>query len=535
MVSRREFVRAGSLALVAAGAGMPRLVRAQRATPVDVAPRADDPDVRELAMRALDAARAAGASYADVRLTVTRTQSFMYASPPVDGEEVAVSVRALAGGGWGFAASSDWTPDSVAQLGKDAAEQARANDWRGVPPVELGDRPPPASGSWTMPVKRDPFAVAVEEKLDYIRAAEAYARTFRHANATSVVIFERQERVFASTDGAFCTQRVYDSLGSGSFFNVSVVDPITRRSGLRSAEFMRPSGSGYEIFEDAKLLDRIPCLYEEACLQLTAKPVTVGRYDVLFDARAVALLLDESIGAALELDRALGLEANAGGTSYLAPPARVLGTAIASPLLTVHADRSRPGGAATVRWDDEGVAPDDFTLVDGGVLSDYATDRERASALAAHYQANGQRPHSHGCAASPDAAAFPLVHTPNLSMQPAREERGFEEMLADIEDGFAVQGGRVEMDQQKLTGQGFGEAVYRVKRGKIVDTIAGASYLFQSTQLWKDLVALGGARSVESIGITSTKGQPPQKAVHSVNAVPARFRDVRVIDVRAGR
>ncbi|MBX6330581.1 MAG: TldD/PmbA family protein [Gemmatimonadaceae bacterium] len=532
MVTRREFLRAGSLAALTVGAGGPRLRRAL-ATPVDVAPRAGDPTLRELAMTALDAARAAGATYADVRLTVTRTQSFRYASPPLDAEHVEVGVRALAHGNWGFAASPDWTLDVLARLGREATAQAKANAWRGAPPVELGDPPPPATGTWVMPVERDPFSVAVEEKLDYIRAAEAYARTFRNGSASSVIVFERQERTFASTDGAFCTQTVYDSLGHESFFSVGVNDPVTYRNGRRLVGFVGPTGAGYEVFERGKLLDLIPQLYEEARRQLDPKPFDIGRYEVVFDAGAMATLVDATIGTAMELDRALGLEANAGGTSYLAPPERVLGSAVASPLLTITADRSMPGGAATVQWDAEGVAPAEFTLVDQGIATTYATDRTLASALPAANRNDGA-PHSLGCAVAESAGTVPLIYTPNLTVQPARDGGSFEDLVADVADGFAVVGGRVYMDYQQLTGEGEPEVIYRIRRGKLAEVVSGAAYLFRSPTMWKNLVALGGPESAVVRGMTREKGQPSQRAVHSVRAVPARFKDVSLVDLRGG-
>jgi TldD protein len=533
MVTRREFLRAGSLAALAAGAGGPRLRRAL-VTPVDVAPRAGDPTLHALAMAALDAARSAGAAYADVRLTVTRTQSFMYASPPVDAEHVEVGVRALAQGSWGFAASPDWTLDVLARLGRDATAQAKANAWRGAPPVELGDPPPPATGTWVMPVERDPFTVAVEEKLDYIRAAEAYARTFRNGAASSVIVFERQERTFASTDGAFCTQTVYDSLGHQSFFSVAVSDPVTYHTGRRLAGFVGPTGAGYEVLERGRLLDLIPQLYEEATRQLTPKPFDIGRYDVVFDASAMATLVDATIGTALELDRALGLEANAGGTSYLAPPARVLGSAVASPLLTITGDRSMPGGAATVKWDAEGVAPAEFTLVDQGIATAYATDRALASALPAPHRGGGATLRSLGCAAAESAGSVPLIYTPNLTVRPARDGGSFEDLVADVADGFAIVGGRVYMDYQQLTGEGEGEVVYRIRRGKLAEVVAGAAYLFRSPTLWQSLVALGGAESAATYGMTREKGEPSQSTVHSVRAVPARFKDVSLVELRGG-
>ncbi len=534
MTTRRAFLKTSSLAAVAAGVGIPHLLNAQPgSTPVDVYPWANDPLLRELAMRALDAAKSAGATYADVRFTVTRQQAFYYANPPVESESIAVGVRVLANGAWGFTASADWTPEVVSRLAQEAAAQAKGNAWRGAPPIELGERPPATTGTWVMPVKREPFAVSVEEKLDYIRAAESYAKTFRNGGANSIVIFKRQERTFASTDGSFLTQTVYNSLGGQSFFSVGASDPVTRRSAGRAAEFFSPTGAGYEVFEDAKLLDQIPRMYEESVRMLTAEPVTPSRYDVVLDGYAMGAIVKETIGAALEIDRALGYEANAGGTSYLAPIEKMLGTKLGPSFLNVTANRSHPTGAATVKWDDDGVAPSDFTLVKDGAVVDYASSREHTQTLASWYKSRGMPVRSNGCAASEDAMSVPLVHTPNIVMHGGAKDLDFEQLVSTVDDGIAVLGGGGFVDQQKLNGQGMPAMMYRIRKGKLAETLYGGGFWYRSPEFWKDLVAIGGERSACWRGASSDKGQPQQNTVHSVRGVAAHFKNVRVIDVQA--
>src|SRR5687768_3053322 len=98
MSNRREFVAwmARSAALAAAATGVPsRIVEA-----VSRYPGASDPVVRELAARAMEAARKAGASYADVRFTVTRTDELFTSLPGQwsmsrNDEHGAIGVRAL--------------------------------------------------------------------------------------------------------------------------------------------------------------------------------------------------------------------------------------------------------------------------------------------------------------------------------------------------------------------------------------------------------------------------------------------------------
>ncbi|HXC24448.1 MAG TPA: metallopeptidase TldD-related protein, partial [Gemmatimonadaceae bacterium] len=249
-------------------------------------------------------------------------------------------------------------------------------------------------------------------------------------------------------------------------------------------------------------------------------------YDIVFDAMAMADIVSKSIGDATEIDRARGFEANAGGTSYLSPIASMLGAHIAAPVVTITANRSFPKGAASVKWDDDGVAPDDFTLVDRGTLIDYATSREHVATLAPWYQAHNIPPHSHGCANSGAASDIPLVHTPNLRMTPASSETSFDDLVSSVRDGIAVVGGTCRMDYRRLTGQGTGEVVYRIKNGKLGDVIVGGAYLIRAPEFWQNVAALGGPQSLRWRGIEASKGQPEQQTAHSVGAVPALVQNM---------
>jgi TldD protein len=539
MKSRRTFLKTSALTAIATGMELSRAPSAMAlsrplsilagAVPIGSAPHVDDPQVRELAMHALDAARSAGATYADVRLTVTRTQTFLYGRPPSDMEVIGVGVRALFQGCWGFVASPVWTLAEMARLGKDAVAQARDNAWPGTPRITLANNPQPASGTWAAPVKRDPFDVAIEEKLDYIHAVMSYASTFRNTSVTSRITFERQQRAFASTDGAFCTQTVYNTLGNNSSFSVSVADLSASRNATRSAPIITPTSAGYEIFTDADLMGLVPQLYEEAREMLSAEPATPGRYEIVFDGYATATLVDQTLGVPLEIDRVLGLEANAGGTSYLAPIEETLGSSIGPSALTLTANRSQAGGAATVKWDDDGVAPETFTLVRDGTIVDYETTREHAPTLATWYRKEGSPVQSHGCAASGSAMDIPLVHPPNLQMQPADTGNDMEQLIANVKDGYAVFGCSALMDQQHLTGRAQGLLAYRIKQGKRVGTVDHLALLFRSKELWKNLVAVGSPDTVRMRGTTTAKGQPVQQTSHSISAPAVLIKDMSVI------
>ena len=525
--SRREFLRrAGALAL--SGALMPRSLIAAPARGAGA--RAGGArihgmaDPHALAAAAVDAARQAGASYADARLSFTNIRTIFPARAGGEAEALGLGVRALVNGYWGFASSPLWTLDEAARLGREAVAQGRANALGKDHPVELGTISP-AAGEWTSPARVDPLTVPAGELHDWLDGMAAYASTLQLA-AGMALIFTRDERTFASSDGAACHQTLYTT---------SLTNSVSYQNRRRPVGEVNAQG-GWELVTAIPLPELFLRMKEDVDedMRLPVKPVDVGRYHVLFDQQAVGSLLAQTFGYATELDRALGYEANAGGTSYLNDPLAMLGSYKAgSPLLTVTAERSRPGSLATVKWDDEGVAPEPFTIVKDGDLVDFQTTRESAAWLAPWYARRGVPVRSHGCANAPSAIDAALQHTPNLAMRPAATEASFDTLLAGMSDGIAIRGLGVDMDWQRSSGfalNGTGET-YEVKRGRRTAVIAGAGLLFRSTDLWRSLIALGGPKSQEWIGLgVSRKGEPQQATNYTVGAVPAVFRDVTVID-----
>jgi len=506
------------------GGGLPESVQSIR-----------DPVVKEMALRAIEAARDAGASYADVRLTRTRGRELHHLSvQPRDSEGLVVGVRSLVNGYWGFAGSLVWSTDEMARLGRESVRQARALTIGPVREVDLAAAPMPVDEHWTMPVELDPFEISHLEIYDFLVSLRLFVQ--RHSGFSVVpptanaVTFVVQEKAFASSEGAYCTQRLYRSEGS----LVLGLEKNGRKL-ARGLDMLTPAGLGFELYKGQPLREQIRRLMEEMeeDIMMPVKPVEVGRYNVVCDARTTTSLAAVTLGTATQLDRALGYEANASGTSYLNAPLEMLGSfEVGAPLLTLTANRSEHGGAATVRWDDEGVHPDEFTLVREGVLQDFQTTRESATWLADSYTKASRAIRSHGCAAAPSAVEAPLTHTPNLRIAPGDEALDFEDLVSGIEEGLAIKEMGVSMDYQGLSGMGVSERVYEVKSGKRVAIVAGAGILFRTPELWKGLVALGGEASVRRYGTTSSKGEPLQTTYHSVSAPPAVFKEFTVIDPR---
>jgi TldD protein len=186
-------------------------------------------------------------------------------------------------------------------------------------------------------------------------------------------------------------------------------------------------------------------------------------------------------------------------------------------------------GLATVKWDDEGVVPETFSLVQDGMLVDFSTVREHANWLGKWYTSRRQPVRSHGCAAA--ASAMDTVHsvTPNLTLAPSRETAGFDELVASTKRGIALIGGFALMDFQSRGGMCMGD-FREIVDGKLGARLGGAGMLFDSMGLWKNLVALGGAASQERFSGSESKGQPTQYFFRSIAAVPGVFKGMAVVD-----
>ncbi|HEX7241439.1 MAG TPA: TldD/PmbA family protein [Longimicrobiaceae bacterium] len=531
-MDRREFLVQG--ALVAAGItafGPDALAGVARATP---APQAD-PAVRELAMRALDAARLAGATYADVRISRNRNQNLSTRERQITGltdtETFGFGVRVLAGGTWGFAASRDLTAAEVERIARVAVAQAKANSAARPRAVELAPVEKYPDATWRSPVEIDPFEVPVEEKVGLMLAANDAALKVQGARfVTFNMFFLREEKTFASTEGTFTHQVIYRSLPR---MNVTAVGGGGEFQTLQSTD-VQPMGLGYEHVRDSRMVENAPRWAETAVRKLTAKPVQPGRYDLVLLPSHLWLTIHESIAHPTELDRIMGFEANYAGSSFISPPERFLGQFRYGPaMLNIQGERSTPGGLSTVGWDDEGVKPDEFFIVKDGVLNDLQTTREQAPMLADWYRRSGKPVRSHGNSYAETWSDVQFQRMPNVNLLPNPErDVTLDELVADVKDGILIDGdGSFSIDQQRYNAQFGGQAFYEIKNGKVGPMLKDVAYQMRTPEFWNALDGIGGKSSYFLGGsFNDGKGQPSQSNAVSHGSVPSRFRKINVIN-----
>jgi TldD protein len=476
--------------------------------------------VRQVSERALDAASAAGATYADCRVINRTVQKLTVKNGMVAAvelfEDEGVGIRVIVDGAWGFASVDVLDSPSVEEAARHAVQIARASARINRVAVRLA--PAPAlSGAYRTPVVRDPFAVSLDDKVDLLLRTDAAMSHLPQIQIRECSLeFVREERHFASSDGAALDQTIIES-GGGMDATATSDDEVQTRSFPNS--FGRHQiCAGWEAIEGFDLPGNAGRIAEEAVALLSAPPCPAGRMTVILDATQAALQVHESCGHPTELDRVLGHEAAYAGTSFLTPD--LLGTfRYGSEQVTMTADSTRAPGLGTFGWDDEGVAAQRSVLVDEGLFTGYLSSRETAETI-------GQL--SNGAMRADGWSRLPIIRMTNVNLEPGTSS--LEEMIATTERGVYLQTNRSwSIDDRRLNFQFGTQNGWEIVDGVVTRLVRNPIYSGQTPEFWRSCDAVAGPAEWQMLGVVNCgKGQPSQSMHVGHGAAPCRFRNVHV-------
>jgi len=538
-LDRREFVTLVGGAGVAAGlapslhaldletspARQPRTAPPAKA----VAPGPDAAE-RELALLALDAATAAGASYADVRISRRHFESLSTRERQITdvsrSESFGVGVRALVGGSWGFAATRDVDRDGVVRAGREATATAAANDRVAPNRIVLAPVPKVPDGRWITPHAVDPFTVSLESKAELLfRTNEEALKVKGVRFVTSSVDSVKESRLLATTEGSLIQQTF---IRVNPDVNVTAVAADNSDAQSRNGA-TPPAGYGWEYVTGLTLPERAVRYANEAVMKLSAARVEPGVWDLVLHPSHLWLTIHESLAHPSELDRALGYEANYAGTTFLAPPAKVLGQfRLGRPLMSVVANRTEVGGCATVGWDDEGVAASSYPIIDKGVFVSYeSATREMIQDVSSMSRMKAAPGHSY----CEHWSSMPFPRMPNVSLLPASKNISEEEVIANTRHGIFIEGdGSYSIDQQRYNFQFGGQTFWEIRNGRKTRMLRDVAYVARTPEFWNSMAMVGGRETYQLGGsFSDAKGQPMQLSSVSHGCPVALFRDVFVL------
>jgi TldD protein len=530
--TRRDFLKTGAVAAAATLAG-PRLLSAApfgAATPLVTPPGADSYAL-ELAAEALNAAKDAGASYADVRIGRYRRQSVSTRERRItgvaDSESYGLGVRTLVNGSWGFAATSNMTKDGVVKAAREAARLSRAARTVQKRPVELAPTPV-AKGTWMTPVTRDPIDVPIEEKVALLFATnEAALKVPGVRFVTSGLQLLREIKTYVNSEGSETTQTF---VRVGPSFSATAVGT----AGFQQySEELAPRGEGWEYVTSLDMPGNAGKWASLAVEKVTAKSVEPGRYDLILDPTNLWLTIHESIGHPTELDRAMGYEANYAGTSFVAPPEKhIAKLKYGTEIMNIQGDRTQEGSLARVAWDDEGVGADKWLIIEKGIFKDYQTTREQAAWIS---KLTGVTK-SHGCSFADSWESVQFQRMPNVSLMPGDRDISLNDIVAATDRGIVVKNrGSWSIDHQRYNFQFSGQVFYEVRNGKITGMLKDVAYQANTPVFWNSMDMIGGKSSYWLGGsFGDGKGEPGQSNSVSHGCPPARFRGVNIVSTGRG-
>jgi len=482
-------------------------------------------DFRKLADTAIFTAGKNGAGYSDLRICRNRNQSVSAREDRVqnisDNSSLGFGVRVLVNGTWGFASSHLLNEDSIAKMSILACEMAKANSILQKTPVELVHTPS-YTDSWSTPVKINPYSIPISEKIERLLEFNNIA-TKQGANfCDSFMWFINEWKLFASSEGSFIEQDLYRAWVQA---NPTVIDKATGDFGSRKT-LNAPMSKGFEYVDEYPFEEDIRTAVDNAKMKLSAPSVTESKRDLILHPSNLWLTIHESCGHPTELDRALGYEANYAGTSFMTTD-KLGKLQYGSELINMVADRTQEFGLATRGYDDDGVKTTEWSIIKDGVFVDYQTTRDLAPLIG--------NDKSYACAYADNWNKFPIQRMPNISLQPGRTKKSIDDLISETEDAILILGdGSWSIDMQRYNFQFTGQEFWEIKNGKKTGMLKDVAYQGNTIDFWNSCDALCSEEEYFLGGsLFCGKGEPGQISPVSHGSVPARFRQVNILNTKS--
>jgi len=472
-----------------------------------------------LAQRALDTAAKRGGQYADIRFEVDRTERIEARNGVVatlsDTTSRGYGIRALVDGAWGFAAGSDLSDAGIDRTAARAVEIAKAG--AAIARSRLGEPPRRAyNDTFVTPIKRDPHDVPLGERVLLLLDAEKALHVSPQIRVGRAWMdLWTIDKVFYSSIGSKIEQSVRQT---GSGMEALAVGEGDVQSRTFPGDIGLYKTGGWEIIEQAHLLDNAQRIGEEAVALLTAPQSPSGTLDIILGGSQVSLQIHESCGHPAELDRVMGWEANFSGVSFL--EIDQLGKLkYGSDLVTIVIDNTLPEGLATLGYDDEGTKSTVSDIIRNGLLVGYEMSNDTARTIGRE---------SNACVRAQSWEFVPMIRMCNLNLLPGNTP--FENLFDDVKDGIYMESNRSwSIDDHRLNFQFGCEIGWEIKNGKRGRILKNPTYAGITPKFWNSCDAIADERSWVAWGTPNCgKGEPMQTGHTAQCAAPARFRGVQV-------
>lgn len=476
--------------------------------------------MKELADQALNVLDMKRVTYGDIRIVDTIAESIEVKNGNVNvlkqDKNRGFGVRVIKNGAWGFAASSDLSKENIQKIATLAVSIAESSARLKTEDVVLGEAPKIVD-KYVSTFEIDPFAIPMEEKINLLLQADELVRKVKGVKISEARLkFWRTTKLFASSEGSVISQEITESGGGINATSVKNGETGSRSyPGFLGGHYKT---MGYEFIKSLEFLKNAERVAGEAVALLSAPEFPETTTTAIIDGPMVAIQVHETVGHPTELDRVFGTEVSLAGTSHLTPD-KLGKFQFGSPIVSITADATLPGGLGSFGYDDEGIPAQKSYLIEDGVFKGYLTSRETAPLI---------KQKTNGTMRATGWSNIPLIRMTNINLEPGNWK--LKDLIADTDDGvYIVSPTMPSIDDKRLNYHISTELGWRIKNGKLREMIKRPNYSGISYEIWRNCDAICDKDEWEIWGVPNCgKGDPGQLMHVGHGASPARFRKIKV-------
>lgn len=471
-------------------------------------------------LKVLDFLKNQGVDYADIRIVDRMREDITTEDLMVqdisNSRTRGAGIRVILDGSLGFACTQELS--DLKKAAENALEIAKSSRILQKSKMRMAEKEA-VIDHYTTPIEIDPFTVSKRDKIELLLSTErAMREAAKLSRTTGTMNFQKEEKIFADTEGSYITQTLYES-GAGIEASITSKDDSQSRSYPNS--FRGNHGTaGYEYVLSLNLVENGRKIAKEAELLIDAEECPSGYFDIIIDGSQLALQIHESIGHPIELDRVFGSEAAYAGMSFLTADKLNENFKYGSEHVTITADATIPKGLGTFGYDDDGVKAQRTVIIDKGIFRNFISSRDTAVKI-------GQP--SNGTNRADGWYNIPIVRMSNISIMPGKYE--LEELIGGIESGlYFITNKSWSIDDKRLNFQFACEIAYEIKNGKFTGKIyKNPIYTGITPKFWGSCDGVCSQKYWTLYGTPNCgKGQPGQTAHVGHGAAPSRFRNIKV-------
>lgn len=461
-----------------------------------------------------------GADYVDARFyTDDNSETLMFYDGNLEANDTSfesgLGVRVLWGGAWGFAATSN-----VAEIDT-CFEQARKNAETAARlvrmPLKMSQKPA-HKGTYSSPVKTDPFTVPLKEKLDFLTAIDDQLKADWILKRYVYAEFQKKNSFFFNSEGT----EVEKSL-TNVFAKMMVMALDNEGQMQRRGQDLFTTGKGtrgYEMLTQPELFSaHTETIKSELAELIKADSLEYGRRSVILLPSQGFLQVHETIGHPLELDRILGYELSYAGGSFVDLDS--FGKLqYGSEKLNVSAYGGIANSPGTFGFDDEGSPERDYLLIDQGILVNALTSRpmiHEANEVAGRQVFADV---SGGCARATAFYRAPIDRMTNVNILPGNDGT-LEDIIAGTEDGIVLDNPVSWSIGSNREHFHFGcEIAWEVKNGKKTRILKNPTYQGHTVEFYNSLTAVGDASTWKVWQVDNCGKGEPNQVMQLAHGVP---------------